>query len=183
MTERALSSRLLHDLKTPLTAIDGYAGLVLRGASEKHASYLEGILASSYLLRHFIDNLAAPERDDGSGEISEILARVSKNLARLFQAKHAVITVASEEIPLSRGSRLTERLVVNLLALALPSSDPEASIHLSASASSGTIELMIAAQGLAGETHLIEPIVACLGGEIRREPEIFKILLPTKAFS
>jgi len=175
-----LTRRLLHDLKTPLTAIDGYASLILRDASEKQSSYLEGILASSYLMRHLIDNLAAPELDESGGEISEILAGVSKKMARLFKAKNAVINVASEIIAFSRGARLFELLIVNFLALALPSSNPDAEVHLSGKQSGGMIELTITAQGLTGETHLIEPILLCLSGKISWEPETFKVKFPAK---
>jgi signal transduction histidine kinase len=60
-------SRLVHDLRTPLTIVQGFAELLQRGgdglADEKRVDYLERIVQASHEMKDILDD----ERTDRKG--------------------------------------------------------------------------------------------------------------------
>lgn len=168
------SAALVHDLKTPLTAIEGYAQIMLSASpTEKQASYLEGILSSGYILRTLIDNLSEGRGvDDKTGTLSKILESVAAKLSRAFHAKNSTVSVSAPDISLRRGAGMVEQIAANLLITALYTIRTGSNVEVSGDSQS----LWISGEFSGAPPHAISLIEKV--AKITREPHRVTVLLP-----
>lgn len=160
MTNDGLS-RWIHDLKAPVTAIEGYTQLLLRGSGpldEKQRRFIEGIGASCRVLFILLGNLKLERelekgvvpRPTEFGELDRILERSARDLERAFAAKKAKVEVRCEPWTLRRGAEVVERTAANLLLSALHTSDEGAAVYLSAEHGAGELALTLSAANASG---------------------------------
>ena len=158
-------SRWIHDLKAPVTAVEGYTQLLLRSATpldEKQRRFIEGIGASCKVLFILIGNLKLEQELEQDnlpsptefGEIDDILRSTARQLERAFASKKAVVRVtcspeALRDKSLKRGAEFIERTAANLLVAALHTSDEGAEVTLSADRENGEIVIGLTATHVA----------------------------------
>ncbi len=157
-----MDSATAHDLRSPLASIEGYARLLSEGRggelTPKQRRYVEGILASSRILRHILDSLRLAdelargeiEPAEAPGSAGEILSRAAADFARAFAAKGARIEADGGDVFVPRGADLVERAVGPLLLAALTTSEPGCEIRLSARREASEIVVAVEGPGVAG---------------------------------
>lgn len=190
-----LDAKILHDLKTPLTAIDGYTRLLLGGTvSEKQASWLNAILCSTRIMEQLIKNLVLTSRldqpvvlDEEKGDLKEIIDEVSGTMARAFESKGSRIEASAEALWLARGADLIESIAANMLLAALNTSISGASVNLDARVRDHRIEIAVSVEGLSGSglggaMDLVEKMAVRLEGKLKRETGRYEVSLPELAF-
>ena len=122
----SLLSAISHDLRTPLTALTGFAeALSLRSnlAPEKQQEIVQAILESSTRMHALVNNLLDMARIQ-SGEIQlkkdwhsleEVVGSAIRSLAPLL-ASHRIVTHIPADLPLAQfDAVLIERVLANLL--------------------------------------------------------------------
>lgn len=178
-----------HDLRTPISAIEGYARLLLReGAEGKTKARLEGILASCRILEHLIETMRlarALEADSfgttpPGGDLAGILRRAAEGFAPAFELKRASVSVDAEETAISRGAWLAERFSTALLLAALSTSAEGRDVRLVSRRSDGEVRFSAEGEGVAdpgpsGGFDLVQAAAHRLGG--RFEAGTGRILL------
>ncbi len=137
---RDFVANVSHELKTPLTAIRGYAETLRDGAVDDEATapkFLDSILQQCGRLQALLEDLLTLSRLEsleGTGEVTQV------EVAKLLQAcldpiahqvgeKNIRLTVINEARPTIRGDReALERLVINLLDNAVKYNRPGGSV-------------------------------------------------------
>jgi PAS domain S-box-containing protein len=152
-----------HELRSPLTAILGYTGLMMRAApgsldAEHQAEFIGRIAASSDYMLRLVNNLLDLRRmESGAEPVQPTLLQIDRvlqvvmALARLRASEKQLTTSISIEPglpPLMTDELLLRRTVDNLLSNAIKYTPSGGTIRLSAAARNGGIEISIADTGI-----------------------------------
>lgn len=188
-------SKVIHDLKSPVAALQGYAQLLRIGAAgpvtEKQSSYLDSMSASCWILYYLLENLRVRETmrsepemlwEEG-GNVRALIERVIARLQRAFEPKSARVIASAPSHPLSRGARLVEIAASALLLTAIHTSVENADIVIEAQARPDDLVLRLRAPGVVGPGPLdVIPAwseyLTAVGGEARIAPGHIELVIP-----
>ncbi|HET6194563.1 MAG TPA: ATP-binding protein [Acetobacteraceae bacterium] len=152
-----------HELRSPLTAILGYTGLMMRAApgsldAEHQAEFIGRIAASSDYMLRLVNNLLDLRRmESGAEQLQPTLLQIDRvlqvvmALARLRASEKQLETSVSIEPglpPLMTDELLLRRTVDNLLSNAIKYTPSGGTIRLSAAARNNGIEIAITDSGI-----------------------------------
>ena len=146
-----------HDLRIPLTVIQGHAELLQETCREEEtgpAAHLEAIVQAGERMNRMIEDLVEAARLEGGiltlqQEKLDLREHLQGILDRSFmEAEAKRIHLIAAELPLVQADpdRL-ERIVINLLSNALKYSPPGSPVRVEAAAAGGEIVLTVADQG------------------------------------
>lgn len=134
---RELLSWVAHDLRSPLTSIQGFAELLLEGAESSAREPLQIIVQESVRMQRMIDRLLEVARLEAEGfspqlapcDLAEILRLGVASVSAQAVQKGIIITLEAAPFVLMEGdSELLSRLCVNLLSNAIKYSPEGASV-------------------------------------------------------
>jgi PAS domain S-box-containing protein len=152
-----------HELRSPLTAILGYTGLMMRATpgsldAEHQAEFIGRIAASSDYMLRLVNNLLDLRRmESGAEQLQPALLQVDRvlqvvmALARLRASEKRIETILSIEpdLPsLMTDELLLRRIVDNLLSNAIKYTPSGGKVQLSAAARDQGIEIAVTDSGI-----------------------------------
>jgi len=162
-----------HDLRAPITIINGYAGVLLSALTERQLDGLlldstEAILRGVRRMNSMIDDLVDSARiEGGQMQLDRQPVDLTAYLPDLLQRSAPVMPVARIHLevppdlsPVSADYNRLERIMTNLLSNALKYSDPDTPVFVRISQQAGEVMVAITDQGkgIAPDTlpHLFE---------------------------
>jgi signal transduction histidine kinase len=184
-SKRRMLSDLSHDLKTPVTSIQGYAkalSLGLVDQEEKRERYLQLIYNKSTLVTSLIDDifsLSKLERLDypltlSPGDIAELVREIAAEYYDAFEEKGfmAEWDIPPGEVAAEYDHNLMRRAIANLLSNALLHNPPgsEVTMRLEEAAAAVKISVMDNGEGIPDELKdvIFDPFVR---GDAARQGE------------
>jgi PAS domain S-box-containing protein len=152
-----------HELRSPLTAILGYTGLMMRAApgsldAEHQAEFIGRIAASSDYMLRLVNNLLDLRRmESGAEQLQPTLLQIDRvlqvvmALARLRASEKQIettLTIEPDLPPLTTDELLLRRIVDNLLSNAIKYTPAGGTVRLSAAARNQGIEIAVTDSGI-----------------------------------
>jgi PAS domain S-box-containing protein len=150
-----------HDLRTPLTAIDGWVQILLGGepgpVTDEQRQFLGTVQRNSERLMRLVEQLLLVrhmEAGDLSLDITEVdVAALARETAELIhsvaEAKHVSVTVAADDVAIVRGERARlSVLLSNLTDNAIKFTSPEGTVAIEVSRRDGVCRLTVTDSGI-----------------------------------
>ncbi|WP_438495631.1 sensor histidine kinase [Paenibacillus sp. IHBB 3054] len=152
---------LSHDLKTPITTIQGYAKALQLGMAdneEKREQYLQLIYNKSQLVTSLIDDIFHLSKLDSPdfpvsvkpGDIAELLREAAADYYQQFEDKQFMlhVEIPSREVLVSYDTNLMRRAIANLLSNALRYNPPGTEVTLRLEQSEDVVRLAVIDNGV-----------------------------------
>ncbi len=148
---RAFVSDIAHELRTPVTTIDGYLEALADGVVPPDSKTWQMLRDQTTRIRRLIDDLATLARaDEGRIDLqpkpialTELLARSANAARAAYDAKHVQLTVAAEPITIDADPDRLAEVLANLLANALRHTPAGGSVTLTGSRIPGHVRLAV----------------------------------------
>ncbi len=148
-----------HEIKTPLTAIRGFAETLLSNdLPERDArGYLEIILRHSERLSRLVEDLLELSRLESGKftlepeplDVALLVAKLCRELEPRLQERRVSVRIAAQGAPRAfADARAVEQILQNLLDNALKYSDPEREIEVRVEADGDDVRVDVADQGI-----------------------------------
>ncbi len=157
--QRDFVANVSHELKTPLTSIQGYAQAVVDGTvsrAEDQQQAARVIHEEALRLRRLVDNLLGLAEMDagqlelrrGPVEVKELLLSVAERLSGSLKEKGIKLDVAADDLPrvVADGDRLRQ-VFLNLMANAIQHSPEGGRVAVQGEAGGGWIQVHIVDSG------------------------------------
>lgn len=174
-----------HDLKTPITTIQGYAKALQLGMIEDEAKKLRTmklIHDKTQLVAELIDDvfeLSKLESPDypvvkEAADLAEFLREMAVDYYDLFEEKHFVFDcdIPSQEVIVTFNRKLLYRAVSNLLANALKYNLPETTVRLILTDGDTKVSIEVADNGVGIPDHLRDRVFeAFVRGDAARKSD------------
>ncbi|GGS35276.1 sensor histidine kinase [Deinococcus knuensis] len=127
--QRRFTSDASHELRTPVTAISGHAGYLLRrtNPTEQQQESLKIIQSESARLTNLIASLLQLARSDSGALLLSrepifatlLLSDIARELAPLAQAQHTTLSAAGQEVAFEGDPDRLKQVIINLVSNAL----------------------------------------------------------------
>jgi len=159
-TRSNLLRAVSHDLRTPLTAIDGACSVIIENddfiSSEERIKLLKGIKDDSRWLIRMVENLLSITRiDSDSAEIvknkeavEEVIADTVSKFKKQFPKSNIIVSIPQELVIIPMDIILIEQVLMNLLENAVVHSKIATEIHLSVTVKDNFVEFSVFDNGL-----------------------------------
>jgi two-component system sensor histidine kinase ResE len=155
---RDFTAKVVHDLRTPITIIDGFARTLLEGqvsaSQEQRDQYLKLISDASTRLTELVDAVLEVfrlEAEEVSYEIESVdIAASVRQTVNDIDPTGTRISVAGDGEPIlaKMDRKLHERILSNLLSNAMKFADAESITEVKVSKSDGFVEVAVTDQGI-----------------------------------
>jgi len=157
LRRRELVTNVSHDLRTPLTALQGYLEAMDEADAARARDYLASARRSAARLGHLIDQLFELSRLEGDSDAlhcepfppAELVSDVAQKFALAAERKGVDLGVqAEDDLPFVRGDLgAIERALSNLLENALRHTPPEGRVRVTVAATRDDVEIAVADTG------------------------------------
>jgi signal transduction histidine kinase len=155
---REVSNAIAHDLRTPITrararledaALHAGTGVELRAAIERATADLDGIVAVFQALLRIAEIEAGSRRSAFARlDLAPLLAGVAELYGAVAEDKGITLSVqAPEHLPAYGDRELIQQAVANLIDNAVKFSPAGGAVRLSASVTTGGVDIVVADQG------------------------------------
>ncbi len=155
---------LVHEIRNPLTAIDGFATLLAFELKEKEArqkarSILEGTELIERLINDALDFCSTPKIKSSSCQLEELVKEVICHFEVASQEKERVkLAIKGEARQLSVDSELLKLALFNLLKNGLEASSEHSLIHVEIRYGDGGAEIAVRDSGRGLESAELEKL-------------------------
>jgi signal transduction histidine kinase len=156
-TQRDFLVNVSHDLKTPLTSIQGYSQAIMEGAADDPAQAAAIIYEEAGRLNRMVVELTDLARLQNGQlsmqmhplDISPIVQAVAQRIDIVAQKKGLSLSVESPSMPHVNGDgdRLAQ-VITNLVSNAVKYTPPGGRIHVNTQVNNGGVELVVQDSGI-----------------------------------
>lgn len=146
-----------HDLKTPLTSIQGFAQAIVDGATSEPAKAAQIIYDEASRLNRMVVELTDLARLDAGSlplqkmpiDLSQLVSAISQRLAIVAAEKNITLKTDLPPMPIveADGDRLAQ-VVTNLIGNAIKFTPPEGEIHIQTRMQHQGVELIVRDSGI-----------------------------------
>jgi two-component system phosphate regulon sensor histidine kinase PhoR len=165
---REFSANVSHELKTPLTTINGYAEIIESGMAkvEDVQLFIGKIKSESTRMIHLVEDIIhLSEFDENnivksfqSFELLDLTKEVSERLITLAQEKSVSITVEGEPFEIHANQRMIDELLYNLIDNGIKYNKVNGNVTISLSKMDDGVKIVVSDTGIGIPTEHIDRI-------------------------